>query len=195
MEKLCTIVVFGYLSSLDKGTGKLKLSLDGKMRTTAAGELYEEGLVQRIIISGGKTSGEGLPSEAEIMSNYLARHFSIPEGIITREDESIDTMENIKRVKKILEKEKLKGQLVALSNQYHIKRIKKILTTSGLYADMVSAEDVLLKRSEHYRTFLKKYVGSCETKIKKIKEAILCGLLIIDPKGNIPRKIAKRTRR
>ena len=195
MKELCTVVVFGNLSSLDKRTGKLKLSLDGKMRAIAAGELYEEGLTRRIIVSGGKTSGEGSPSEAEMMSNYLIRHFLTPEGIITKEDKSIDTTENIERIKELLEKEKIEERVIMLSNQYHIKRIKKLSAISGLSADAINAESVLLKRSKHYRLFLKRYSGSCEMIIKKIKETILRGLLIINPAGNIPRKIAERTRK
>lgn len=97
-------------------------------------------------------------------------------------------------LKKLLDKEKIKGSLAILTNSYHMGRIMKIMENEGLEAEPVTAEDTLLERSRSYRPIVEKYLSSGIMKAKKIKEAILRGLLIIDPAGELPRKITKKLR-
>ena len=189
------VIILGNLPDFDRDKNQIKLSFDGKMRTIATGEMYKEGLARKLIISGGKTFGEELPSEAQIIADYLIKHFEIPEEVMIKEEDSTDTVENIKNVEKILKDENISGKLAVITNTYHIQRVQKILKEEGLEANAVTAEEMLLKRSGHYKPLLEKYLSSGSMKVKKIKEAVLRSLLIIDPQGKIPRIITSKTRK
>lgn len=189
------VILLGHIPDFDRDKNQIQLSFDGKMRTIAAGEMYKEGLVRELIISGGKTFGEELPSEAQIITDYLTKHFKIPEGVIIKEEHSTSTVENIKNVEEILKDKKINGKLAIITNAYHIQRVQKILEEEGLEANAATAEEILLKRSGHYKPLLEKYLSSGSMKVKEVKEAILRSLLIIDPQGKIPGIITRRTRK
>lgn len=188
------VLVLGNVPDFIVEKNQPRLSFDGKMRVVAAGELYRSGLTTKLILSGGRTLGPKHSSEAVIMAEYLTKRFKIPPGAIVLEEESTDTIENVENLKKIVEKEKISGPLAILSNSYHISRILKIMEQKGLTAEPITAENTLLARSEHYRPLVEKYLSSGMMKLKKVKEAMLRGLLIIDPKGTLPRQVTRRLR-
>lgn len=189
------VIILSSMPDFDRDKNHVKLSFDGKMRAIATGEMYKEGLFEKLIISGGKTFGEELPSEAQIIADYLIKHFEISEEAIIREEASINTMENIKNIEKVLEDRKINGKLAVITSAYHIERLQKILENEGLEANAITAEEMLLKRSGHYKPLLEKYLSSGSMKVKEVKEAILRSLLIIDPKGKIPGIITRKTRK
>ncbi len=62
---------------------KLRLSIESKMSVLAAGEMFKEGLIDKIIFSTGKTAGKEYPSEGEEMIKYLKERYpDIPEEAI-----------------------------------------------------------------------------------------------------------------
>ncbi len=189
------VIVLSKIADFDRDKNHIKLSFDGKMRTIAAGEMYKEGLVRKLIISGGKTFGKELPSEAQVITDYLTKHFEIPVEVIVKEESSTSTTENIKNVEEILKDKKINGKLAIITNAYHMQRVQKILEEEGLEVSAVTAEEMLIKRSGHYKPLLEKYLSSGSMRVKEVKEAILRSLLIIDLQGKIPGMITKRTRK
>ena len=173
------------------------LSLEGKMRTLAAGEIYRNGLAEKIIFSGGKTAGKEWPSEAESMTKYLKKKFpEIPDEVIIIEGESFDTPENAEKVKELLEKYGI-NKIALTTSGFRLERSRILFENEGLEVRGFPAEEFLQKRTSvirasgsqlsNYETFVENYMGSKKQKWENIKEAILRGLLIIDAKGRIPR--------
>jgi len=207
LEKFDALVVLGRIWRPSKDTAKergIHVSLEGKMRTLAAGEMWRAGLTDKIIFSGGKTGGKEWPSEAESMAEYLKKKFpEIPEEAIIMEKESFDTPENAEKVKRILETYGI-NKIALETSGFHLKRSVKLFEDQGLNVTGFPAEELLEKRisgvraqkasSANYEKFVKKFLGSKRQKWENIKEAILRNLLIIDAKGKIPRILTSQIR-
>lgn len=82
-------------------------------------ELYEEGHVDYLIFTGGK-SEQAASSEAEVGRNY-ALEKGIPEEDILYEDSSLMTEDNIINAKEVTEEKNLETFLI-VSDQFHLKR-------------------------------------------------------------------------
>lgn len=170
----------------------LRLSIESKMSALAAGEMFKAGLTDKIIFSTGKTAGKRWPSEAKIMSDYLKKNYSIiPDDAIVLEKESIDTVENAEMVAEIIQKHKIKN-IALMAPRYHLKRSVNIFKNYGMEIHSFPPEEMIKKRSPHYEKFVENYLKSGRVRKKKIKEAALRSLLVIDAKGKIPRIITKR---
>src|SRR3989338_3187317 len=175
-------------------TWKLRQSLESKMSTIAAGEMYKSGLTDKIIFTTGNSPGEKWQPEAETMKQLLQKKYpDIPDEDIIVEGESIDTFENAERVAPILEKHGFQN-VALLTVGFHLERAEKIFENMGISVHGFPSEEILKKRSPHYKKFVERFLSSGRVKKEKIKEAILRGLLVIDTKGKIPRAYTKRTR-
>ena len=206
-EKFDALVVLGRIwrppENATKGRG-IHVSLEGKMRTLAAGEMWRAGLTDKIIFSGGKTGGKEWPSEAEATAEYLKKKFpEIPEEAIIMEKESFDTPENAENVKKILETYGI-NKIALETSGFHLKRSVKLFEDQGLNVTGFPAEEFLQKRGSkarrgtgmpaNYEKFVEKFLSSKRQKWENIKEAILRNLLIIDAKGKIPKILTSQIR-
>lgn len=83
----------------------------------------------KCIVSGAQGSNEPM-SEAQSMKNYLVRH-GISEDRIILEDESYNTIQNIKNVKAIAEKEGI-GALAFVTTNFHVPRVRILCGRIGL---------------------------------------------------------------
>jgi len=182
-----------------------RLTLESKMRALAAGEMFQSGLVKKIIFSGGATAGKEFGSEANLMRAYLKKKFpEVPEDAVLLEEESFDTPENAEKVKEMLQQHGI-GSFALLTNAFHLARAQKLFELQGLTVRGFPAEELLRSRgsrshdashiSPHYQRFVDKYLGSKHQKLALVKEAILRTLLIIDANGNIPRFFTSRSRK
>lgn len=84
------------------------------------------------IVTGGKGSNEEI-SEAECMRRYLTGN-GIDESRIYTEDKSVDTTENIRFSKEIIDAEGLPKDVVIVSECYHIYRGVRQAKLNGLRA-------------------------------------------------------------
>jgi len=91
--------------------------------------LYEQGLVDTIIFTGGKGSPKAL-SEADVSARYAIAH-GIPQEAILREDQSVNTIENLENTQKIAVENGLHTFLV-VSTPFHMKRAMAIADSIGL---------------------------------------------------------------
>lgn len=140
-----------------------QMSMEAKMRTIAAGQAYTEGLTDKIILTGGKTGGQELPSESETMKNMLIKKFQIPEDKLIIEDKSTNTIENFAHVVNIIDQDPSSYSNVAvLSNQYHVDRAQEIGKRFFVDADGQAAEELLVKRSQKYQKVLDKFFNAPE---------------------------------
>ncbi len=90
-------------------------------RLDKAIKLYRKDPTPPIMIpSGGQGSDENL-SEGEAMKNYLLSQ-GIPESDILVEDKSMDTMENLKNTREIIQKRPGRKYIALVSSNYHIYR-------------------------------------------------------------------------
>ncbi len=182
-----------YISPQDDPSD-LELSVESKMSALAGAEMLKAELTGKIIISGGKTAGQHLPSETAAMKDYILHmHPEISADSIQVEESSLDTHENADRVLEITQKYNL-NTLALVTVGYHLDRAQRIFENHDVSTFPISSEKFLLGRSSHYERFIENFNGSSHVTLEKTREWLLKNLLIIDPKGKMIAKVTKRFR-
>jgi len=90
-----------------------------RARCSAAAEAYRQGLSQKIVVCGGMLPGHAA-SEADVMARLLEEN-GVPGGAIIRENQSQDTMENMRYAARLLGGARGKHVLIVTSD-YHLRR-------------------------------------------------------------------------
>lgn len=120
------VLVLGY-----KTTGNnLDPLLEERLKIVIQLLQMEKYLNKKVIVSGGAVGW--IKSEAEIMKDYLIEHGIEPNRILI-ENESRDTVENLRFTKKIMEQKGYKS-CVIVSNSFHMRRIIIIAKNVGIRA-------------------------------------------------------------
>lgn len=88
-------------------------------RTDAAAKAYAQGLSKKIVACGGKTPGHAI-CEADVMAHLLKAR-GVPDSAVIRENQSQDTMENLRFAARLLGGARGKCVLVVTSD-YHLCR-------------------------------------------------------------------------
>ena len=130
-----------------------RLNLYGRLNALAAGMLYKRGGVGRVLITGGRTGGAALPSEAELMGRYLSA-FSLPREAFVLEEKATDTVTNFVFVANLLDSSSLPDNLTFLALGLHLPRIRRLAALFGLEGDFISTEEVVRERSHRHRRLL-----------------------------------------
>jgi vancomycin permeability regulator SanA len=92
-------------------------------RIDKALELYKNGKVSKIQLTGGNAPGE--LSEARTAQNYLAQ-FEIPESDIQIEEITGTTSEQIKYIKRELSERSKLNKIIIISDEFHLARVNEM---------------------------------------------------------------------
>lgn len=148
------VMVFGHGWSNKNG----QLSIEAKMRATAAYQLWKDGLSPRIIFTGGPPSendkkqfGDDIISNSEQMAKFVQDKFKVPSENIVTENQSFKTVDNVAHALNSLEAKGLPmDDFLTVSTGYHMDRISEIMSKYDLKSQPVSAEEGLNQRAlEH----------------------------------------------
>lgn len=99
-----------------------------RARLDRAAVVFQEGLVSRIIVSGGM-GREGF-DEAKVMKRYLIEK-GVPEPLILEDSEGVNTAASARNTVRLMEQEHLRSVLV-VSQYYHIARARLALEQEGV---------------------------------------------------------------
>ena len=99
-----------------------------KARLDHALYLFEEGLADKVVVTGGKRKGDRF-TEAEAGSMYL-QEASVPSDAILAEAEGRTTYESLQGVSEIAQRERFDTALF-VSDPLHSERIKRMATDLG----------------------------------------------------------------
>lgn len=100
-----------------------------KSRLDRAAELYEAGMGQAIIVCGGQGHNEA-QSEASVMRAYLTQA-GIPEERIVMEDQSLNTRQNLRFARAIMQERGWQSAVIATSD-FHAARTLATARQEGL---------------------------------------------------------------
>lgn len=127
-------------------------SMDYKARLDSAYEYLEANRNSRVICTGGKGSNEPI-SEAQGGAEYLLNR-GIDKGKIILEDQSTNTVQNLRNAKALIEKEKPidKTDVVIVSTDYHLCRAAYIARKLGYKNVSVKGARGLAILLPHYYT-------------------------------------------
>lgn len=103
-------------------------------RVWLAAKLYHKGVAPRIIVSGGSILNEygGVPassSEAAAMTEFLT-DLGVPASAIVSETQSINTRDNIQRVRELVQDK----PVALVTSAYHMPRAMQLAARAGLNA-------------------------------------------------------------
>jgi uncharacterized SAM-binding protein YcdF (DUF218 family) len=98
---------------------------DSADRIWHAARLYHRGLARHIIVSGG--GGNGEMSEADAMRQFLA-DLGVPREAIVIEGASLNTIENIRYVRKLVKD----GRVALVTSASHMPRALRLARIAGL---------------------------------------------------------------
>jgi uncharacterized SAM-binding protein YcdF (DUF218 family) len=115
-----------------------------KARLNEGLRLYKQGYGKYIIVSGGRGPGEEI-TEARCMKDYLIAR-GIDEEAVILEDRSVNTLQNIRYAKGLMELHDLRSAVV-VSNSFHLLRVSRIADSEGLKA---TYSGVFLTRSVYW---------------------------------------------
>lgn len=110
-------------------------------RVDKATELYEKGIVNKIQLTGGNAPGE--LSEAEVSLKYILGK-GIDRNDVWIEKSTTSTIEQVRFIKNVLQKEKKINSVVVVSDKYHLQRVREICKFYEVKA-VVAASDLKLK--------------------------------------------------
>jgi uncharacterized SAM-binding protein YcdF (DUF218 family) len=99
---------------------------DSADRIWHAARLYHLGLAPRIIVSGGGGADTGM-SEADAMRLFLT-DLGVPKEAIVNEGESLNTIENIRYVRKLVKE----GRVALVTSASHMPRALRLARLAGL---------------------------------------------------------------
>ncbi len=115
-------------------------------RLDQAVELYREGYVPYLLVTGGL--GEGKTStEAAVMRNYLVEQ-GVPEDRIFMEHQARDTYENLLFSKEIMQQHGL-SQALVVSHDYHLARAVDMAESMEIDASPVGVKSHVLYGPYH----------------------------------------------
>lgn len=103
-------------------------------RMSTAVELYRDGKIERLVLTGGKGDGMRL-SEAEAMHQFAASA-GLPEEALVTEDRATSTRENLFLSRPLVRD--CRG-VVAISDGYHLARIRLLARRMGWELETVPA--------------------------------------------------------
>lgn len=121
--------------------------------------LYQQG--DLVIVCGGNVCGSRCShTEAYVMRQYLLEHSQIPKDRILLENRSMDTISNIRNLKKMLHKRL--SSVVVITSAWHMPRVKWICKAQfgARKIRFVSSPDTV---SPHRMKLEKKYLAQLKS--------------------------------
>jgi uncharacterized SAM-binding protein YcdF (DUF218 family) len=181
-------------------SGHPDLSIASKASAFTAGKLLDLGF-DIVIFSTGKTLGPSQPSEALEMSRYMRENFpNILENQIYLETKSIDTPENMKYTKQLIESNvELQGELHLVTIGFHIKRSLNLAQAWGLKINgfIDSTDQEYTYNNTKFRKEIDTYRKSLNWKREEILEWCISMFQTVfkDPRGLKQKSITKFLRK
>jgi putative Holliday junction resolvase len=149
-------VVFGY----GPVGGSGRLNVYARREALAAGTLLESGAAKRLLIPGGRTGDDALPSEAALMALSVARHVPV-SPVVMLEERAADTLDNVVLSANLLDAERGGGscadeRLGFLALRMHGPRVRYLAELVGLEGAFIALEPVVAARSARHRRLLER---------------------------------------
>ncbi len=151
----------------------------GADRITHTLQLYNEGKIKHIIVSGGLGFQQvANTNAADRLASFLTMA-GVPDAVITKEQHAVNTYENAVKVAEILKEEFPGKKYLLITSGFHMKRSKLCLEKQGIEFDIFPAgfltsrsttnfDDLFIPKSEaigRWEQLIKEIVGLATYKV------------------------------
>lgn len=141
-------IILGGLMSYNESTGMM--DFDGSAdRLLAALPMYEDCLIDKILISGGSGSLVEKNPEAELLKNYLM-DIGYPESDLLKESKSRNTFENALNTSVMLKEKYPSGKFLLITSASHMRRAKACFKKVGLEVDIYPVDHISGERKYYF---------------------------------------------
>lgn len=160
LEDIKLLAVLGHSNKSVKPEDPM--TFDAIVRCRAAGNLYKDRKVRKIILVGGGNDRVKKVAEAERMRQYLNENFDVPDDAMDTQSEGTNTISDLTEIIRRVKFEELDDeQVVLLTSDYNTVRVKLVLEILGARRISVFAsERILLESGDAYSAKAGKYLDS-----------------------------------
>jgi|GEM_PF-4323324 len=177
-----------------EGKERFVPDIASNMDVIAAAQIYQEGLVPKIIITCGNVVGKGSPAISEVFKKRLVEAHKIPEEDIICDDRAIDTRTESKISLEIAKREGYKN-LLALCLGFHKERVDKFYRIASADVMTTTAELWLERRSKRHEKTVNRVLTSEWFKKRYFnREKMIKVLMLFDRKGEWMMRTARKGR-
>lgn len=115
-------------------------------RLTEGLMLYKNGIIKRIIISGGSGSLIDNTRESVLAKDFLVKYCAVPDSAVLIDTVSRNTYENAVESKKIVESKGVKS-LIIITSAWHMRRAEACFKKVGLNVDVHPIDGIYRKQN------------------------------------------------
>jgi uncharacterized SAM-binding protein YcdF (DUF218 family) len=126
LKKAEAIVVLGGFMAKREIPEERYYAGEGVDRILEGIRLFEHGLADRIILTGGSYPGTEGPVEAVLMKRFLQEFSNIPDSSILVEDKSANTYENGLYTRDLLDSLNITPSIIMITSAGHMPRAKMV---------------------------------------------------------------------
>lgn len=159
-ECIDTLIVPGYgpvMPGHAHGSGRLNMY--GRINTLAAAMLCQYHTPKLVIVSGGRTGGNDMPSEAELMAQIIRPSMHSNTNLFV-EDQATNTILNFVYAANFIDQSVQEaGSILVVAMGFHLPRITEICSLVGIPAHYVAAESILSERSPRHLSLIKRHLN------------------------------------
>ncbi|MCM1983616.1 YdcF family protein [Lyngbya confervoides] len=101
-------------------------------RILYAARLYREGRAPKVILSGGRIAWKGGGQAEAIDMQTLMATMGVPTEAVILEPDSLNTYENARNVRELLQRSGIRGKLLLVTSASHMPRAKAIFLKQGM---------------------------------------------------------------
>lgn len=180
LPDLKVLVVLGHSNEKNKSSDDM--TLDATARTHAAGHIFAQKKIDKIILLGGGNDKLSRDAEAEKMRSYLKKKFSIAEAFTCSESQGTNTLENVANVILRCKNDGVNRSEVAfITSGYNTVRLNLVLEILGWpNALVLSAERILMGEHDGLARELGVYTQSMEYQNRLAYEAYWTAKTVYD---------------
>ncbi len=179
IERHDFLVLLGGFTQQGKQTGNRFFISERGNRLMGALELMNEGKADKLLISGGSgTLWKTETPEADYVANFLVRT-GIPDSLIIRENQSVNTFENGLFTAKWLKENHPEASVILVTSAFHMPRAKRVFEKQGvkvspfavdhLQFDFDRPTHIFVPGAEYlkrWEVFIKEWIGITVYKLK-----------------------------
>ena len=151
----------------------------GADRITHTLQLYNEGKIKKILVSGGLGFQQVENSAAADRIASFLKMAGVPDSVITVEPDAVNTYENAVKSAEILKSKFPNQKYLLITSSFHMKRAKLCLEKQGIDFDIFPAgfhttrstmniDDLLIPKAEsilNWELMIKEWVGIATYKL------------------------------
>ncbi len=174
-----TGILLGGLSSVDRYSGELFSSAAD--RFIQANKLYHQGIINKIVVSGGRINRHE-PKEADFIRSQLIASGTSQSDIVV-ENRSRNTYENAIFTKKIIDSQRVDGPFLLITSALHMRRALSVFKKTSIQVTGYPCNYTVINKKFDFKDYIWPDIGVLDQWKFLLKEIAGLGLYKLSGKA------------